>query len=152
MKLKEVLKDYFEDIKKELLFYNSNSYSPYSKFRVSSVLMIMKNNLGEKEITFIGGTNIENSSYGLTICAERVAVFKAVSNGLIPSTNLNWLVLFLYSPINSFITPCGACRQVISEFVKDIPIVVFNKNFEYKIYNLDQIFKEVFGSYFFENS
>lgn len=146
MKIDEILEKYIEKIKQELSFYNNNSYSPYSKFKVSSVLLILDNK--SNLVNFIGGTNIENSSYGLTICAERVAVFNAVSKGLINNYNNKWLSLFLYVPVKEFVSPCGACRQVISEFVKDIPIVVFNKEFEFKIYYLSEIFKEVFGPSF----
>lgn len=146
MKIDEILEKYIEKIKQELIFYNNNSYSPYSKFKVSSVLMILNNK--SSLVNFIGGTNIENSSYGLTICAERVAVFNAVSKGLINNYNNKWLSLFLYVPVKEFVPPCGACRQVISEFVKDIPIVVFNKEFEFKIYYLSEIFKEIFGPSF----
>ncbi len=148
MKIDEIIEKYFEKIKQELIFYNSNSYSPYSKFRVSSVLVVFNNK--SNSISFVGGTNIENSSYGLTICAERVAIFKAVSNGLINNYDNKWLGLFLYVPVKEFVPPCGACRQVISEFIKDIPIVVFNKDFEFKIYYLNDIFKEIFGPSFFK--
>jgi cytidine deaminase len=148
MTINQFLKDYLEKIKEELIFYNKNSYSPYSNFRVSSVLAIDKDGV----IEFIGGTNIENSSYGLTICAERVTIFNAISKGLINTSNSRWLGLFLYVPVKEFVSPCGACRQVISEFVSDIPIIIFNKDFDYKIYNLSDIFKEVFGSNFLKNS
>ncbi|MGC8734025.1 MAG: cytidine deaminase [bacterium] len=144
MNIEQILDKYFEVIKNELIFYNNNSYSPYSGFRVSSVLVIDRNG----KLEFVGGTNVENSSYGLTVCAERVSIFKAVSQGMINDSNNKWLGLFLYVPVEDFVLPCGACRQVISEFVEDIPIVVFNKNFDYKVYKLSDIFKEVFGSRF----
>ncbi|MGB9638304.1 MAG: cytidine deaminase [bacterium] len=144
MNIEQILDKYFEVIKNELIFYNNNSYSPYSSFRVSSVLVIDRNG----KLEFVGGTNVENSSYGLTVCAERVSIFKAVSQGMINDSNNKWLGLFLYVPVEDFVLPCGACRQVISEFVEDIPIVVFNKNFDYKVYKLSDIFKEVFGSRF----
>lgn len=147
MNIEQILNKYFQTIKNELIFYNNNSYSPYSNFKVSSVLVIDKNGTLE----FIGGTNVENSSYGLTVCAERVSIFKAVSSGLINDSKNNkikWLALCLYVPIKDFVLPCGACRQVISEFVDDIHIIVFNKDFDYKIYKLSDIFKEIFGSNF----
>jgi len=146
MIIKQFLKDYINEIKQELIFYNKNSYSPYSNFRVSSVLAVDKNGV----IEFVGGTNIENSSYGLTMCAERVTIFNAISKGLVNNSNSIWLGLFLYVPVKEFVPPCGACRQVISEFANDIPIIIFNKDFDYKIYNLSDIFKEVFGSNFFK--
>ena len=81
-----------------------NSYSPYSKFRVGCCLLSSEGNL------YIG-TNVENISYGLTICAERSAVCSAVANGekmikaAVITTDMDYVV-----------TPCGACRQVLIEF------------------------------------
>ena len=90
------------------------SYSPYSKFRVGAALL-----LSNREI--VTGTNVENVSYGLTICAERAAVMQAVSRfgpkiriKAVAIANLNGMA----SP------PCGACRQVLAEFVlPDAPVV-----------------------------
>ena len=67
------------------------------------------------------GTNVENVSYGLSICAERAAVFNAVSNGC-----KEIKALAVYSPKGN-ITPCGACRQVITEFSKDA-VIIYNIN------------------------
>ena len=68
--------------------------------------MISKNN------NFFIGTNIENCSYGLTICAERVAIFKAISKGEKKFKNL----IIMSNQYNKIMFPCGACRQVMSEF------------------------------------
>jgi cytidine deaminase len=90
-----------------------NSYSPYSSVRVSAVLF------GDDGI--YTGVNVENASYGLTICAERVAVFKAVSEG-----KRNFKKMLIYSP-DVFPYPCGACRQVLSEFFpEDFEVIVTN--------------------------
>jgi len=103
MKTAEMVK-----IAKEAL---KNSYSPYSKVRVSAVLS------GEDGL--ITGVNIENASYGLTVCAERVAVFKAISEG-----KKNFHKMLIYSP-DVMPYPCGACRQVLSEFfTEDFEIIV----------------------------
>ncbi len=89
----------------------SFSYSPYSQFRVSAVLY------GDDGL--FTGVNVENASYGLTVCAERVAVFKAVSEG---KRDFDTLVIF--SP-DGMPFPCGACRQVLSEFFSsDFRVVV----------------------------
>lgn len=130
-----------KEILEVLKFYNNNSYSPYSKFKVSACLVIKQ---GQK-VSYIGGTNVENSSYGLSICAERVAVFKAISEGFVPDDNTKWLYIALYVPVENFITPCGACRQVLSEFNHNIPIVMYNKNFNKKILLLNEIFKDQFS-------
>jgi len=80
------------------------SYSPYSKFRVGASILT-----GDGEI--FSGCNVENSSYGLAICAERNAVFQAAFAG-----KRKIVAVAVCSDEKSFITPCGACRQVISEF------------------------------------
>ncbi len=94
------------------------SYSPYSNFRVGAVLVC---NNGE----LITGANIENRSFGLTICAERSAVVKAHSEGL-----KEFSALAISCPDADYpVSPCGACRQVLSEFVKpDFPIYFCGKN------------------------
>ncbi len=84
----------------------NNSYSPYSHFRVGAALLCANGEI-------ITGTNIENRSFGLTNCAERSAFFTALSRGIHEFT-----ALAIYSPDSENpIPPCGACRQVISEFV-----------------------------------
>ena len=81
-----------------------NAYVPYSKFRVGAAL-ITKN--GE----IFQGCNIENASFGLTNCAERTAIFKAVSEGY-----CDFECLAVYGDTKEPISPCGACRQVMAEF------------------------------------
>jgi cytidine deaminase len=71
--------------------------------------------------TIITGCNIENASYGLTLCAERVAIFKAVSEGYVGFTRLA-VVADTASPT----PPCGACRQIIWEFCGDIEVIMAN--------------------------
>jgi cytidine deaminase len=84
------------------------SYSPYSKFRVGACVEVDAD-------LFFSGTNVENASYGLTICAERVAIVKAVSHGY---TKLKRVIV--YGPSQEVKTaPCGACRQFIKEFADE---------------------------------
>lgn len=85
--------------------YVENCYAPYSKIHVVAVLSTDKG--------LYVGVNVENASYGLTVCAERVAVFKAISEGA-----KKFYRILIYSP-DVYPTPCGACRQVLSEFVDD---------------------------------
>jgi cytidine deaminase len=82
----------------------NRSYAPYSKFQVGAAVL-------SEDGSVFTGCNIENSSYGLTICAERVALFKAVSEG---STHLTAVALATDSEKPAM--PCGACRQVLTEF------------------------------------
>lgn len=94
-----------------------NAYVPYSSFPVGAALL-------SKTGEVFTGCNVENSSYGLSICAERTAIFKAVSEG---SREFDKLVITGYT--EGPISPCGACRQVISEFCsEDMPVILTNVN------------------------
>lgn len=92
-----------------------NSYSPYSKFAVGCAI------LGEDRAVY-SGTNVENGSYGLTICAERAAVFAAVSSGC-----RKFAAAAVVSNSEGFPQPCGACLQVLSEFSPKLPILLVNR-------------------------
>lgn len=90
---------------------SAHAYAPYSRFPVGAACVT-----GSGRI--FTGANIENASYGLTICAERNAVFQAVAAG---ERDLRAIVV--YTPTPEPTTPCGACRQVLCEFGDDIAIV-----------------------------
>lgn len=99
-----------------------NAYTPYSKFNVGAVLIL-------KDGTTISGSNIENASYGLTNCAERSALFTAYSKGLRKDDILE--IVIVANPTTGIISPCGACRQVISELMnQDAVVTMFNLNKE----------------------
>ncbi|MCW8849518.1 MAG: cytidine deaminase [Melioribacteraceae bacterium] len=105
-----------------------NSYSPYSKFRVGAVLVT-------DEGTLYSGVNVENASYGLTNCAERSAIFNAVSSG-----ERKFKTIVLVSDAEDFITPCGACRQVLMEIGgKDLEVVMSNSENEIRILKLEEL-------------
>lgn len=95
-----------------------HSYSPYSKFRVGAALLTSSGKI-------ITGCNIENSSYSLTICAERTAIFKAVSEG-----HKRFKAIVIASDSSNFIPPCGACRQVLSDLAGNIDVFLSNKKHE----------------------
>ena len=87
-----------------------NAYSPYSHFAVGAALLCEDGTLYE-------GCNIENASYGLTNCAERTAIFKAVSEG-----HTKFKALAVVADTEGPCAPCGACRQVMAEF--KIPLII----------------------------
>lgn len=84
-----------------------NSYSPFSRFAVGAAVLTESGKIYK-------GCNVENSSFGLTNCAERTAIFKAVSEG-----ERKILAVAIYSPNTDSCYPCGACRQVLYEFQSD---------------------------------
>jgi len=90
------------------------AYAPFSNLKVGAAVLTAKGRI-------FSGCNVENSSYGLTICAERVAVFKAVSAG-----QRKVLALLIYTDTPKLTPPCGACLQVISEFSENPEIVLSN--------------------------
>lgn len=93
-----------------------NAYAPYSKFKVGAAVLT-------EEGKIISGCNVENASYGLACCAERVAIFKAVSKG-----HTKILAVAVVVPGGG--TPCGACRQVLNEFNPDMPVFLGNEEGE----------------------
>ena len=103
------------------------AYAPYSKFRVGAALLT-------KSGKIFTGCNVENGSYGLTVCAERVAVFKAVSQG-----EKNFKAIVIYTNTKQFTLPCGACLQVLNEFAKDLKIITVNRCGKSKTYRLAQL-------------
>lgn len=109
------------------------AYAPYSEFRVGAVLLTK----GGKTYT---GANIENSSYGLSICAERVAVFKAVNDGC-----QDFAAICICASGEGFVYPCGACLQVLAEFSKDLTVIITDKNNQHKEYNLNEMLPQVFS-------
>lgn len=92
-----------------------NAYAPYSRFRVGAAVLTRGG-------VIYTGTNVENASYGLTICAERVAVFKSVSEG---GQDITRMAIVSSSGEHTY--PCGACRQVLNEFGKEMKVVLGDK-------------------------
>lgn len=103
------------------------AYAPYSGYRVGSAVKCTDG-------TIYTGCNIENASYSLTLCAERVAIFKAVSDG-----KLDFKAIAIYVDSDKSFPPCGACRQVISEFAPSIPVVYANREETFES-SMDRLF------------
>lgn len=109
-----------------------NAHAPYSKFRVGAALLT-------KNGKVYTGVNVENASYGLTNCAERVAVGKAVSDG-----HRKFQALAVVAP-SANLSPCGACRQVLAEFGEMIVICVDSRNLrKQKQYMLSELLPHAF--------
>lgn len=111
---------------------SKNSYSPYSKFPVGACV------LTETGKTYCG-CNFENSSYGLTICAERNAIGSAIVDG-----ERKIKAIAIYSPKMDNCTPCGACRQVLDEFGDDNTEIIVKIGDNLKIYTLNELLPERF--------
>ena len=113
------------------------SYSPYSKFRVGAAV-----ECGDGRI--FTGCNVENASYGLTMCAERVALGKAISEGAKEFTRIA-VIADAQAPV----PPCGACRQVISELCgSQVEIVMSDQNGKIETHTISQLLPEAFDKSF----
>ena len=110
-----------------------NAYSPYSHFAVGAALLC-------EDGTLFEGCNIENASYGLTNCAERTAIFKAVSEG-----HIKFKALAVVADTEGPCAPCGACRQVMAEF--KIPLIIMgNLMGNIKIVTMEELLPFRFGA------
>lgn len=96
---------------------SQNAYAPYSNFRVGASVLFQDGRIYK-------GCNVENASYGLTICAERNALSTAVADG----NKSKLLAVAIDSPNSKLCYPCGACRQWITEFSPDVEVIVRNSD------------------------
>ncbi|MCK5763250.1 MAG: cytidine deaminase [Clostridiales bacterium] len=123
-----------EDINKKLMQEaekaKGNAYVPYSNFAVGAALITESGDI-------YTGCNVESASYGATNCAERTAIFKAVSDGHRKIKK----IAIVSDLVETY--PCGICRQVIAEFSDDIEIIIGNAG-SYKILTLDDLFPHSF--------
>ncbi|NLY78085.1 MAG: cytidine deaminase [Tissierellia bacterium] len=117
---------------KKALEAKERAYVPYSKFKVGAALLTEDGEL-------FTGCNIEVSSYSPTLCAERTAIFKAISEG---HKKIKAIAVVGDS---DFTYPCGVCRQVMREFGKDATIIVANSEEDYRIYKLEELLPHSFG-------
>ena len=109
-----------------------NAYVPYSNFQVGAAVLMDDNKV-------YSGCNIEISSYSPTLCAERTAIFKAVSEG---SRKIK--ALAVVGDANPTF-PCGVCRQVIREFGKDATLIIANSEEDFKEFSLEELLPNSFG-------
>lgn len=109
------------------------AYAPYSNFRVGAAILT-------KEGRYYTGCNIENASYGLTCCAERVALFKAVSN-----SERSFEAIAVTAGTDEYCSPCGACRQALAEFGTDIKVYMVNGSGNYQVRTVAELLPESFA-------
>lgn len=118
----------------------SKSVALYSNFHVGAAL------LAESGKVYLGA-NIENSSYSLTICAERTAVFQGILDG-----ERKFKSIAIASDADGFCPPCGACRQVLLDLCgKDLEVILVNKNGELKFFLLNELLPYSFGEEFLKH-
>jgi cytidine deaminase len=109
-----------------------NARAPYSGFKVGSALLA-------KDGQIFGGCNVESASYGLTVCGERTAVFKAISEGA-----RSFRAVAVVTGADEPTAPCGACRQVLWDQCRDIVVVMETLNGKRKVMNLSELLPEAF--------
>ncbi|MBE0433592.1 cytidine deaminase [candidate division WOR-3 bacterium] len=126
----------FKRIAKELIKRTErvlkNAYAPYSNISVGAAVYCANGHI-------YTGCNVENSSYSLTMCAERVALFKAISEG-----ERDFLVLLIHSSGVESILPCGACLQAYSEFAPEIVIATMNAKKEFHFFPIKVLLAKPF--------
>ena len=133
-------KDVIQDLIRRAMKVREYSYSPYSNFSVGAAM------LSESRKIYTG-CNIESASYTPTICAERVALFKAVSEG---ERKFKMLAL-VGGPKNGekkteeIVSPCGVCRQMLYEFGKDLKVVMADNEEKYEVRMLEELLPYGFG-------
>ena len=117
-------------MKEKLLNLLNNSYSPYSKFRVASIVVM-------KDGNEFNGVNVENASYGATICAERSAIVSAISAGY---KRYDFKELYVMCDSSKISSSCFICRQLIEEFFdKDANVTFMSNKSESKTYKVSEI-------------
>ena len=114
------------------LAVRENAFAPFSKFKVGAAVQGLDGRIHT-------GCNVENATYGLTVCAERVAIFKGVSEGA-----RRFKRAAVAADTDRLTPPCGACRQILWEFCGDIEIVLVNLRGKIETYRLKDLFPKPF--------
>ena len=111
-----------------------HAHAPFSKFKVGAAI---EDSAGRIHT----GCNVENATYGLTVCAERVAIFKAISEG-----ERKFDAIAVVTDTDTLTPPCGACRQLIWEFCGDVPVVLANLQGKTETIPMRTLFPKPFDS------
>ncbi len=113
-----------------------HAHAPYSHFRVGAALQANSGRI-------FTGCNIENSTFGLTLCAERVAVFKALSEG-----ERGFNAVAVVADTERLTPPCGACRQILWEFCRDAEVILANLSGQMTVRRMSDLFPDAFDASF----
>ena len=124
----------FEVLIKAATQARENAHARFSNFKVGAALRT-------DEGKIFGGCNVENATYGLTVCAERVAIFKAISEG-----ERRFDAIAVVTDTDTLTPPCGACRQLIWEFCGDVPVVMANLKGKSEILKMGELFPKPFDA------
>jgi cytidine deaminase len=125
-----------DDLLRAALAARDHAHAPFSKFRVGAAVEDISGRIHT-------GCNVENATYGLTICAERVAVFKAISEGA-----REFRRVAVAADTDSLTPPCGACRQILWEFCGDVELVLVNPGGVTETLRLKDLFPRPFDASF----
>jgi cytidine deaminase len=120
------------DLGAQALAAREHAFAPYSRFQVGAALE-------DSDGRIHTGCNVENATYGLTVCAERVAVFKAISEGA-----RKFRRIAIAADTDTLTPPCGACRQILWEFCGNIEIELVNPRGKSERYQLKELFPKPF--------
>jgi cytidine deaminase len=111
-----------------------NAHAKFSNFKVGAALHTPTGKI-------FGGCNVENATYGLTVCAERIAIFKAISEG-----ERHFDAIAVVTDTGTLTPPCGACRQLIWEFCGDVPVVIANLKGKQEVFQMRELFPKPFDA------
>lgn len=125
-----------EELVKRALEVRERAYAPFSNFKVGAALLA-------DDGTVFTGCNVESASYGLTVCAERVAIWKAVSEGVRHFTHIA-----VVADTEELTPPCGVCRQIIWEFCGDIPVTFSNLHGKVETVQMSELLPRAFDMKF----
>ena len=123
----------YQRLVKDAIAAKKRAHAPYSRFRVGAALLASSGRV-------YVGCNVEISTYALTICAERTAIFKAISEG-----DRNFKAIAVVSDDPGYTPPCGACRQVLMDLAGNIDFLMINGKGNVKILKMNKLLPHAFG-------
>ncbi len=134
------MKEKQEELIKTAREVREKAHAPFSKFKVGAAVLT-------KDGEVFSGCNVESASYGLTVCAERVAIWKAISEGINEFTHIAVVV-----DTKRLTPPCGTCRQIIWEFCGDIPVTLANLDGDVETMQMRELLPRAFDNKFLKSN